>query len=367
MNILHVLSQFETNGAETYAAALADERISAGHSVTIVSDSFHTQTKADVLLHPIGKRDYPQRIKNIRFLIRLIKERHIDIINAHSRAASWVAYFATRYTGTPLLSSIHMRQHLHFSTRRMPIYGEKLIAVCEAIYDHLQTDLQYHGEHLALVRNGINLDRWEFHPNREPRKGKKIIAFVGRFSGFKGDMLLLLIEKVFPEVLRLSPDVEFHIVGGMSDREKIMNAVDRCNAQAGSRFIVVDGFSCDVAEVYRRSDLVVGSGRVAMEALACGTPVVSVGESNAVGIISEKTKRDALVTNFGDLDVRRPISPEKCTAEILTALRNPKIVTPEWGRAFIEENYNVKHIVRQLDSVIDSVFVECGSRVRSTV
>ena len=254
MNVLHVLSQFETNGAETHAAVLADEHIARGNHVTIISDSFRTATKAEFVQYPIGKRDYLQRLKNIRFLTHLIKERGIDIVNAHSRAASWVSYFATRCTGTPLVSSIHMRQHLHFSTTKMPIYGEKLIAVCEAIYEHLQKDLNYTGEHLALIRNGIDLDQWEYRPHRETKKEKKNIAFVGRFSGFKGDTLLLLVEKIFPEVIRCYPEVEIHIVGGMSEQEKIMRAVEKFNAHAGRCFIVIEGFSRNVQEAYRRAD-----------------------------------------------------------------------------------------------------------------
>ncbi len=349
MNVLHVLSQFETNGAETYAAVLADEHIARGHTVTIVSDSFHTPTKAEILQYPIGKRDYAQRFKNIWFLRRVIKDRGIDIVNAHSRAASWVSYFATRPSGTPLISSIHMRQHLHFSTRKIPVYGEKLIAVCETIYEHLQMDLHYTGEHLALVRNGINLDQWDYQPYRETNKGKKTIVFVGRFSGFKGDTLLLLIEKIFPEVIRCYPETEIRIVGGMRDQERIIDAAEKFNAQAGKRFIVVEGFSRNVQEVYRRADLVIGSGRVAMEALACGSLVVSIGESNLVGVLTEKTKHQALITNFGDLDIRKPISVEQSVMEILTALRNPGIVSPEWGRAFIADYFNVKNIIQEID------------------
>jgi hypothetical protein len=49
MNILHVLSQFEVTGAETYVAALANEQSRAGHRVTIISDTFHSPLDASVL------------------------------------------------------------------------------------------------------------------------------------------------------------------------------------------------------------------------------------------------------------------------------------------------------------------------------
>ncbi|MFZ1977845.1 MAG: glycosyltransferase, partial [Bacteroidota bacterium] len=194
-----------------------------------------------------------------------------------------------------------------------------------------------------------------YQPHRETKKERKTIAFVGRFSGFKGDTLLLLVEKIFPEVIRCYPEVEIHIVGGMSEQEKIVHAAEKFNAQAGKRFIVIEGFSRNVQEAYRRADLVIGSGRVAMEALACGSLVVSIGESNVVGLITEKTKTRALVTNFGDLDIRKPINVEESVAEILTALRNPGIVPAGWGRAFIADYFDVKNIIQKLDLMYASL------------
>ena len=125
MNILQVLSQFEVTGAETFAATLSDALIEQGHRVYVVSDTFHTPTNAEVIVHPIGKRDIAQRYKNVQFLKRLIAEEKINLVHAHSRAASWVSYFATRSGNVPLVSSIHYRQHLHFSSKLFSIYGEK--------------------------------------------------------------------------------------------------------------------------------------------------------------------------------------------------------------------------------------------------
>ena len=77
MNILQVLSQYEVTGAETFAATLSDVLIAQGHSVTIVSDTFRTPTKAEIIIHPVGKRDVAQRFANISFLKTIFKEKKI--------------------------------------------------------------------------------------------------------------------------------------------------------------------------------------------------------------------------------------------------------------------------------------------------
>lgn len=351
MNIVHILSQFEVTGAETFAATLADRQIADGHSVWIISDNFYTPTKATVVAHPIGKRDVKQRIVNVRFLRRFIREHRIDVVHAHSRASSWVSYFATRFGTTPLVSSIHGRQHLHLSSQLFSVYGEKRVAVCRSIYDHLNHDLKYGLETLSLVHNGIDMTKWEFRPHTPPPRKTKIVSFVGRLSGFKGDTLLVIVEKVFPKVLKEYGDVEFHIIGGMNEKSKILPAIAATNAAVGKEFIIAKGFSTDVEKVYRESDLIVGSGRVAMEALACGSPVVAIGESNYVGILEAATEHEAVVTNFGDLDARRPIDVERSTAAIVRALRDPGSIDHAWGRRFIDEQFEITKVSSELSAV----------------
>jgi len=351
VNILQVLSQFEVTGAETFAATLADTQIANGHTVYIISDNFYTPTSATVITHPIGKRDLAQRWKNVEFLRWFIREKRIDVVHAHSRAASWVCYFATRVGTVPLVSSIHGRQHLHFSSKMFSVYGEKRVAVCRSIYDHLNHDLHYPQDVLSLVHNGIDLTKWKFKKHQPPKRKKKVVSFVGRLSGFKGDTLLIIVEKIFPRVFERYPDVEFHIIGGMNEKSKIIPAIERTNAAVGVEFIIAKGFSNNVESIYRESNVIVGSGRVAMEALACGSPVISIGESNYVGIISEETKSEALITNFGDLDARRPIDVERSIRAILSALEHPENISGEWGRNFIEENFEINEVSGQMNIV----------------
>ena len=350
MNILHVLSQFEVTGAETFAATLADAQILNGHTVYIISDTFHSPTNAVVVNHPIGKRDLPQRYSNVVFLKEFIKDHNIDVVDAHSRAASWVSYFATRRGITPLVSHIHAQQHIHFSSKHFPVYGEKLVAVCGTIYAHLNKDLKYSLDKLSLVKNGIDLTAWTYKVHK-PNKGKKIVSYVGRLSGFKGDTLLKLIEETFPEVMKSIPNTEIHIIGGMNEKSKIMPTIEQVNARIGKKCIIPKGFSDDVKRIYHSSDVIIGSGRVAMEALACGAPVISVGESNYVGIVGKETEKKAVDTNFGDLDKRRPIDTKATANDILAILKNPRRANGAWGRAFIEGTFNITNVALSLDSV----------------
>ncbi len=162
MNILHVLSGDFVSGSETSTAALVTEQVKSGHQVFIAAGSFSQPTQARVIQVPIYNRGLVRRFLNVLALKRLIEQENIDIVHAHSRAASWVAYWACRLTGTAFLSTLHGRQHLHFSSRGFNIYGPRCIAVCEDIREQmLQETALFRPGQLAVIRNGIPLNKNE--------------------------------------------------------------------------------------------------------------------------------------------------------------------------------------------------------------
>jgi peptidoglycan/xylan/chitin deacetylase (PgdA/CDA1 family)/glycosyltransferase involved in cell wall biosynthesis len=359
MNILHVLSQFEVTGAETLAATIAGHQAAAGHRVTIVSDTFHTDTRADVLHLPIGKRDFLQRIKNIAALRILIRNRGIDIVHAHSRAASWVAYFATRRSAVPLVSMIHGKQHIHFSSRHSKIFGEKLIAVCEALKEHLCRDLGYAENAITVIRNGIDLHAWFPEPGPEAQAESKMISLVGRLSGPKGDVARTIVEEVFPAVFAVHPDAELRIVGGMRESEWLSESVRQVNRRLGAEAVCASGFVNDVRHVYSSSSVVIGSGRVAMEALACGARVIAAGESSYIGLVSESTSGRALATNFGDAGFSHHF-PVNAAIEEIGRVLSHRHTYSDWSAGFAAREFDAAHVSQQ----IIRVYAEAAARKR---
>ncbi len=348
MNILHVLSQYEVTGAETYAAALANDQVLSNHNVWIASDTFRTRTSARVLSLPIGKRNFIQRLRNITALRQVIRQNNIDIVHAHSRAASWVSFFATRGGNVPLVSTLHGRQHAHLSSKIFRIYGEIILAVCEGIRDHLVRELHYPLDSVSVVRNGISMSSWEDRGGMHPAASSNVISLVGRLSGPKGNVVKKIVREVFPEVHRVRPDIELHIVGGMNDAEKFPELAAAMNKKLGGEKIKIIGFVENVSEVYRRSLLVIGSGRVAMEALASGAKVVAIGESNYIGPVNETVKDAVLETNFGDAGIQQEFDPFRMASEIITSLNAPDHASAEFGRRLICAEYDIKKISKKV-------------------
>jgi hypothetical protein len=158
VNILHVLSGDFVTGSETSTAALIQRQTAAGHSVFIAAGSFSQPTPAKFIQIPIYDRGLFRRFFNIQTLIQIIRREKIDIVHAHSRAASWVCHWACRFTKTAYLSTLHGRQHLHLSNRRHNVYGPRAITVCENIREQMLNETSvFQPDQLVVIRNGLNL------------------------------------------------------------------------------------------------------------------------------------------------------------------------------------------------------------------
>ena len=306
MNILHILSQFEVTGAEVYAVTLASEQQMQGHNVLLVSDTLHVPFPGKYIQQSIGNRSYRQRWKNIQFLIRLIRKNNIHVVHAHSRAASWVCFFATRFTKTVFISTVHGRQHLHFSSTRWNVYGKHVIAISETLKDHLVEELGLNQNYVSQIGNGFNVESWLERPRMQSKQelfkvpdSARVLLLVGRLSGPKGDIVRFFLKEVFPHLVQQT-NASVFIISGIHVPDDISSLIHDTQQTFGRERIRLIEFQKDLFPYLSAADIVVGAGRCAMEAIILGKPTVAFGESTYEGLITEENFHRLSGTNFGD-------------------------------------------------------------------
>jgi len=113
------------------------------------------------------------------------------------------------------------------------------------------------------------------------------ISIIGRLTGPKGDVAYQILSKIAPQF----PAVKFNIAGG-----PVTPRFEKLAAEN----IELYGFVDDVPRVIKESDLVIGAGRVAIEALQLKTPILAIGEKQYMGILDNTNIELAQVSNFGD-------------------------------------------------------------------
>ena len=341
MNILMALSQLEVTGAEVYATTVGNELTRRGHNVFYVSDTLTKPTQGPVFKLRFNKRSILRRFWHVFYLIYLIRKHHIQLVHAHSRASGWSSYVACKLTGTPMITTVHGRQPVHASRKAFHALGYRAVAVCEDIAHQIIDNLGVDPAIVQVLRNGIETDK--FQPVPAPENPKPVIAIIGRLSGPKGELCYRLLD----EVLDLDA-CQVRVVSGTKVPERFARFQDKVD------FV---GYVDDVPALLAQCDLVIGAGRVAMEALLCGRPAFAIGEAKAIGLATEQNLDEALASNFGDIGPQDlAIDFAALKGQIASALASKSV--PGSLRQRILQEYDLQGVVTGLESIYQDAVVE---------
>ncbi|MFM5354096.1 MULTISPECIES: polysaccharide deacetylase family protein [Aeromonas] len=341
MNILMALSQLEVTGAEVYATTVGNELTRRGHQVFYVSDTLTKPTLGQVFKLRFNKRSILRRFWHVFYLVYLIKKHHIQLVHAHSRASGWSSYVACKLTGTPMITTVHGRQPVHASRKAFHALGFRAVAVCEDIASQIIDNLGVDPAIVQVLRNGIETDK--FQPVPAPDNAKPVIAIIGRLSGPKGELCYRLLD----EVLDLDA-CQVKVVSGSQLPERFVRFRDRVD------FV---GYVEDVPALMAQCDLVIGAGRVAMEALLCGRPAFAIGEAKAIGLVTGQNLDEALASNFGDIGPRDlAIDFAALKTQIAPALASGSV--SDVIRLRIQAEYGLAGVVSGLESIYQDAVVE---------
>lgn len=289
MNILMALSQLEVTGAEVYGTVLSDELIRRGNRVYIVSDTLTKPTNAQYEKIEFNKRKLKDRVSQVKKLLKIIKEKDIQVVHAHSRASSWSCAIACRIAKIPLITTIHGRQPVHLSRKLVKAFGDYSLSVCENIREHIITDLKVKPENITVLRNMINTTEYQKSSFVNIEKTQKVISIIGRLSGPKGDVTYNLLD-----ILHRRKDFKIQVIGGKEVPSRFKKFTGNVE------FL---GYVNNVSEKIRESSIVIGAGRVAVEGILCEVPVLAIGEAEFVGIVTLDKLNTALKSNFGDISL----------------------------------------------------------------
>jgi sugar transferase (PEP-CTERM/EpsH1 system associated) len=184
-----------------------------------------------------------------------------------------------------------------------------------------------------------------FRP-RPPRNGRKVVIFTGNFAyGSNEDAAIFLINEVWPQLRRILPSACLRIVGNRPGPNLL---------RAGRQFpdVEVTGFVPDLRQQLLEADVAVAPIRLAgggmhckaLEAMACGTPVIV---SPLVTGIRGLPGEDFLVA--GDVS--------DYVQAVRSVLENPKLATTlsERGRHLVVENYSWEKTTQSLELLYEEL------------
>jgi len=342
------LSQLEVTGAEVYATTLGDELTARGHRVWYVSDTLTRPSAGTFIPLAFNKRSVPRRLWQVARLVWLIRRYGIQLVHAHSRASGWSARVACWLTRTPMVTTVHGRQPIHGSRRWFRAFGARAIAVCEAVQDQLVDVLGVPAEQVVVIRNGIDPTAFPPIGTKLPLHTRKpCVAIVGRLTGPKGE----LCHRLLSDALDLNA-IEARVVTG--------SALPTAFQVFSDQVIFVQNQSV-VAEEIARADLVIGAGRVAVEALFTGTPVFAVGETRHIGLVTTENLDIAMASNFGDVGGGElAMDFDQIKQEFSLLLSGPNALPPVSAelRSKVLAAYSLEVVANKVEEIYQDVLVE---------
>lgn len=297
MKILQICSARQLGGGERHLADLANALARRGHDVfaalapssPLLAELPAVPKQNLVELRMRNSLNVPSALK----LARFAREHQIEIIHAHVARDYPLAAFVSGRAGARLVLTRHVLFPMSGIHRLTLKRTARVIAVSQAVADGLREQEIFARDKIALIHNGIDVDRFARAASQEESPGKRLrVGMVGHLAPIKGQEDFIRAAAI---VCRLRDDVEFVIAGEDKsqsgvNRQSLENLIAELDLTQRVR---LSGWVDDIAKLLPTFDLFVSPSRSEpfglsiVEAMAAGTPIVASRSEGAREIIDD--------------------------------------------------------------------------------
>ena len=212
--------------------------------------------------------------------------RKVDVVHAHGINAALACVLFKWITGAKLVVSIHAIYDFNnkaISTKLVKSILNKADLVL-ALSDASVKELRRIGVASKVTRFKYWIDLNVFTPREDNKHENFSVIFVGRLIEKKG-------IKIFLETAKLLPNINFIVIGSGPLEDFV-----RIQAENFANVFFLGGLSnVDAANEMRKCNLLCipslyeeGYGRVTMEAVACGLPIIGANRGGIPEAVNEK-------------------------------------------------------------------------------
>lgn len=233
-----------------------------------------------------------------------VKQARPDLIHANSIRAGLVATIATARLDMPVVWHLHDELPGHPLSTFIRLFAllasrSRFLAVSHAVSKNFRGAVAPLQKRLTVILNAI--DETRFAPDARERTFKRVelgvenaecvVGIVGQITPRKGQLELV---RAFANVLKELPKAVLIVVGAPlfnRDQDYAELLIEAARKLGIANSVRMLGSRSDVASIMQSLDLLVVSstvepfGLVAVEAMACGTPVIATNTGGLAEII----------------------------------------------------------------------------------
>jgi glycosyltransferase involved in cell wall biosynthesis len=294
----------------------------------------------------------PKVFRSASQLERVIKNNKIDLVHAHTRVSQVASYLASRRAGIPYIATCHGYFNAKLSRRLFDTWGEKVVAISEAVRAHLEKDFNVNPHRIEVIYNGIDLKRFSnTYSTDQIARAKRslgvqrgnLIGTMGRLSSVKGQKFLI---EAMKEVVSKSKDTRCLIIGSGREEAALKDLAKSLGLEA--RVIFTGAAYMDIPLYLACMDIFVlpsieeGLGLALLEAMSLGRPCVA----SATGGIKD-------IVNDGVNGILTPVGDSVSIANAVLKILNDKDLAKNMSdsaRDFVRGRFSIESMA---DNMID--------------
>lgn len=297
-------------------------------------------------------------------LTRFLRKKRYHIVHTHNSKAGFIGRLAAKWAGVPIIvHTVHgfafhdrepaWRQILFRNLERLASrWCDKMVFISQPLIDWALRDRITRREKIQKIYSGIELDHFEPVPDGEKKALKEawgireeapVVGIVSKLWEGKGHTVLI---HAFEGLKQEIPEAVLVIVGEGYLRDKLSDLVDRLGLKGS---VLFTGFQMDVRRIIATFDVAVlpsffeGMGRVLLEAMAMGKPVVASSVGGIPDLVHHG-KTGLLVT---------PGSVSQLKSGLLTLIRNKALAKEmgKEGRKRISEEFSAGRMAQSIEKL----------------
>ena len=300
--LLQVVPELETGGAEQSTIDVAQAVVRAGGTALVATRGgrMTSRLQADggrLAQMPVQTKNPLTMLGNAARLVALIRQEHVSIVHARSRAPAFSALWAAHATNTPFVATYHGVYKAQSGLKRwynaVMTRGDLVIANSDYTRDHVLAEHRIDPAKLVTIPRGVDLDRFDptfVTPNRIealreawaiPPDGRTRILLAGRLTRIKGH--LTVVEAARRLAARGRTDFLILFAGDDQGRTGYAAEVQAAIDAAGLREVIrIVGHCDDMPAAYLLADFAIlptvvpeSFGRAAVEPQVMGRTVIA--------------------------------------------------------------------------------------------
>ncbi|NLY53588.1 MAG: glycosyltransferase family 4 protein [Firmicutes bacterium] len=366
LSILLLSMALDFGGAETHVISLAKALQRTGLRVLVASNGGRLVPE----LEAAGIKHYPVALharnplallRSIDIIKRIVQSEDVRLMHAHARIPAWVAQRVGRATGVPLVTTYHGCYSAHWFLRLFTTGGQQTIAVAPDVKDYLIERFNFPPEQITVIHNGIDTE--QFAVAEYPPPNRQQVTYISRMSGERGGVALSLLEAV--ALLHDDfPALRVVIVGDGDRLPEVQALASRLNEEWGGEYCQVLGGRADIPQLLAQAGIVVGVGRVALEAMSTGRPVIVANEYGCYGLLEAATLQLAMQHNFSGRGATQETNPVTIANALREVLLDPERAdrAVQVAREAVETHYSVTEKAREVLNVYSKLVPELAKR-----